>query len=371
MNLDFTDEQIMLKNSARNFLSAECPADKVRELEEDEKGYSPAMWKKMADLGWMGLVIPEEYDGMEMEFFDLIILLEEVGRSLLPGPFFSTVLLGSVPLVMAGSEEQKQEYLPMIANGEAIFTMALLEENASYTPSGINMKADASGDNYILNGTKFFAGYAHVADYIICAARTGGGITLFIVDAKSPGLTCEVMPSIGEDKQCEVIFENVSVPKSSILGEVDKGWDIISEVLEKAAIAKCAEMVGGCEIALEMTNTYSKERIQYGRAIANFQVLQHYMANMLIHLETTRNLAYQAAWMKSEGMPCSELIAAAKDRANEAYKFITERGVHIHGAIGTTKEMDISLYFRRAVAASYAFGDTNHQREVIVTRLGL
>lgn len=371
MNLDFTEEQIMLKNSARSFLETECPMDLVRELEEDEKGYSPAMWKKMADLGWMGLVIPEEYDGMEMDFFDLIILFEEIGRKLLPGPFFSTVVLGSIPILEAGSEEQKKEFLPKISNGEAIFTMAALEENASYTPAGINMKAEARGDEYILNGTKFFAGYANVADYIICAARTGGGITLFIVDARSPGITCEVMPSIGEDKQCEVTFENVSVPKSSILGGLDKGWDILSGILEKAAIVKCAEMIGGCEVAMELTNNYSKERIQYGRAIANFQVLQHYMANMLINLETTRNLVYQAGWMLSEGMPCAELAAAAKDRANEAYKFITERGVHIHGAIGTTREMDISLYFRRAVAADYAFGDSDYQREVIVRNLGM
>jgi alkylation response protein AidB-like acyl-CoA dehydrogenase len=377
MNLDFTEEQEMLRTSARDFLTTECPKALVRELEEGEKGYSPDLWRKMAELGWMGLVIPDEYDGMGMEFFDLAILLEEMGRNILPGPFFSTVVLGAMPIMSAGTDEQKKQFLPQIAAGEAIFTMALTESSATYEPSGVALKAAAQGDNFVLNGTKLFVENGHIADYIIVATRTKSGaspedgITLFIVDGKSAGIKAEVMPTIGADKLCEVVFENVTVPKNRMLGKLDKGWPIVAKTLEQAAMAKCAEMLGGCEASLDMTTEYSKERVQYGRPISSFQVLQHYMANMLIYLETARNLIYEAAWMVSEGMPCTQLVAAAKGWTNEAYKFITERGVQIHGAIGTTRDHDMGLYYRRALAADLAFGNTDFQREVVARELGL
>lgn len=377
MNLDFTEEQEMLRTSARDFLTTECPKALVRELEEDEKGYSPELWQKMAELGWMGLVIPDEYDGMGMEFFDLTILLEEMGRNILPGPFFSTVVLGALPIISAGTGEQKKEFLPKISAGEAIFTMAITEPSATYEPSGVQLKAAAQGDNYVLNGTKLFVENAHIAGYMIVATRTKegaspeDGITLFIVDGKSPGIKTEVMPTIGADKQCEAVFENVTVPKNNMLGELDKGWPIVAKALEQAAMAKCAEMLGGCEATLDMTTEYSKERVQYGRPISSFQVLQHYMANMLIYLETARNLIYEAAWMVSEGMPCTQLVASSKGWMNEAYKFITERGVQIHGAIGTTRDHDMGLYYRRALAADLAFGNTDYQREVVARGLGL
>ncbi|MFW6126501.1 MAG: acyl-CoA dehydrogenase family protein [Chloroflexota bacterium] len=376
MDLDFTEEQEMLRTSARDFLSTECPKTMVRELEESETGHSPELWQKMADLGWMGLCIPEDYDGMGMEFFDLVILLEEMGRNILPGPFFATVVLGALPILNGGSEEQKKEFLPKIAGGEALFTMALTEPSATYEPSGVQLSARAEGDNFVLNGTKLFVEMAHIADYMIVAARTKegtseDGISLFIVDGKSPGIKTEVMPTIGADRLCEVVFENVSVPKSRMLGEKDKGWPIVARTLQQATMAKSAEMLGGGQASLDMTTEYSKERVQYGRPIASFQVLQHYMANMLIYLETARNVIYEAAWMVSEGLECDQLVASAKGWANEAYKFITERGVQIHGAIGTTRDHDMGLYYRRALAADFAFGNSDFQREIVARKLGL
>ncbi|MDY6918064.1 MAG: acyl-CoA dehydrogenase family protein [Chloroflexota bacterium] len=377
MNLDFTEEQEMLRTSARDFLSTECPKTLVRELEESEEGYSADLWKKMADLGWMGLVIPDDFGGMGMEFFDLVILLEEMGRNILPGPFFTTVVLGALPIMDAGTEEQKKEYLPKIAEGDALFTMALTEPSATYEPSGVELKATAQGDDFVLNGTKLFVEMAHVADYMIVAARSkeGGaaedGVTLFVVDAKSPGIKCEVMPTIGADKLCEVVFNNVSVPRANVLGEVDKGWPVVERALQHATMAKCAEMLGGAEASLDMTADYAKERVLYGRPIASFQVLQHYMANMLINLETARNLIYETAWMVSAGMPSKQLVAAAKGWINEGYKFITERAVQIHGAIGTTRDHDIGLYYRRALASDLAFGNTDYQRELVARELGM
>ena len=375
MNLDLTEEQEMLLSAARDFLTKECPKSLVRKLEEDEKGYSPELWRKMADLGWMGLVLPEKYNGMGMGFLDLIILLQEMGRNIVPGPFFSTVVMGSLPILDAGTEEQKKEFLPKIAQGEMLVTMALTEPSARYDAAGVKTKAVAQGDSFVISGTKLFVENAHIADYIICVARTEkgdaeGGITLFLVDAKSPGIKCEVMPTIA-DKLCEVVFKNVKVPKKNMLGKLNKGWPIVAGTLEKATVAKCAEMVGGQEASLEMTLAYVKERNQYGRPIGAFQVIQHYLANMWSNVQCSRNILYYAAWRISEELPAGVEVAEAKAWINEAYKFVTERAVQCHGAIGTTRDHDIGLYYRRSKSTELAFGDTDFQREMVARQLGL
>jgi alkylation response protein AidB-like acyl-CoA dehydrogenase len=378
MNLDLTEEQEMLRTSARDFLTKECPKTLVRKLEEDEKGYSPELWRKMAELGWMGLVLPEQYNGMGMGFLDLVILLQEMGRNILPGPFFSTVVLGSLPILNSGTEEQKKEFLPKIATGDMILTLAFTEPSARYDAAGVQTKATAKGDGFVLDGTKLFVENAHIADYIICVARTKkgtapeDGITLFLVDARSPGIKCEVMPTIGADKLCEVVFKNVKVPKSNMLGKLNEGWPITAKALEYATIAKCAEMVGGQEAALDMTLAYVKERVQYGKPIGSFQVIQHYCANMWMNVETSRDILYKAAWNVAEGLPESASeVAVAKGWINEAYKFVTERAVQCHGAIGTTRDHDIGLYYRRAKAGELAFGDTDFQKELVAQKLGL
>jgi len=377
MNLDFSEEQEMLRTSARDFLTKECPKDLVRQLEEHEKGYSPELWSKMAELGWLGLMLPEDYEGMGMGFMDLIILLEEMGRNIVPGPFFCTVILGGLPILGAGIEEQKKEFLPKIARGEMIMTMALHEPSARYDAAGVAVKAKAKDGSFVINGTKLFVENAHIADYILCVTRSKEapkpeeGITLFLVDAKSPGIKCEVIPTMGTDKLCEVVFENVAVPKGNTLGELDKGWPIVARTLEQAAIAKCAEMIGGAEAALDMTVAYVKERVQYGRPIGSFQVIQHYCGNMWMSVDTGRNILYEAAWRVGEGLTSTREVAVAKGWINEVYKFVTERGVQCHGAIGTTRDHDIGLYYRRAKAAELAFGDTDYQREVVAAQIGL
>ena len=377
MELEFTEEQEMLRKTVRDFLTTECPKTKVRELEEDEKGYSPEIWKGMADLGWMGLIIPEEYGGMGMTFQDLTIVLEEMGRNILPGPFFCTVIGGSMPIIDVGSEEQKKEFLPKIASGEKIYTLAFLEANAKYDASGINVKAMSKNDSFVINGTKLFVEMAHVADYIICVTRTKeeaspeDGITLFIVDAKTSGLHCEIMPTIGMDKLCELRFEDVVVPKKNMLGELDKGWPIAMKVLEKATIAKCVESLGGLQASHDMTIAYMKERIQYERPIGAFQALQHMAANMLIRVETSKYLICEAAWMESEHIPCAKEAAMAKAYVNEAYKEVTERAIALHAGIGTSREHDIGLYYRRAKAADVAFGGSDFQRDLVASKIGL
>ncbi|MFC1920956.1 acyl-CoA dehydrogenase family protein [Chloroflexota bacterium] len=377
--MDFTlsEEQEMLKTMARDFLTDKCPKTFVKAMEEDEKGYSPEIWAEMAELGWMGLVFPEKYGGSEMSFLDLSVLLEETGRACLPGPFFSTVVLGGLPILDAGSDGQKQEYLPKIAGGEAIFTLALTEVGAGYDAASIRVKATDEGDGYIIEGTKLFVPDAAIADYMICVARTDDkgaaedGITVFIVDAKSEGISTKVLNTIANDKQCEVVFNKVKVPKENILGEPNKGWEIVRMIIEKAAVAKCCTMVGAMEMVLDMTVEYAKERKQYDQPIGAFQVIQHYCANMAIDVDGSRFGTYRAAWMLSEGMPCHEEAAIAKSWINEAFERFIALAHQIHGAIGVTIDHDLQYYTKRAKSAQLTFGNSDYLREIIAQEMGL
>jgi len=376
MDLRFSEAQEILRKSARDFLNTECPKTSVRELEQSERGYSPELWKKMAELGWISLAIPEAYEGMGYSFQDLTVLLEEVGRSALPGPLLSTIT-STFFIVDAGNEEQKTEFLPSIGRGELILTTALYESEGTLEATGISLKAESKGNDYALSGTKLFVEMAHVADYIICAAKTDSGtspeqgITIFIVDAKSPGMKCEVMPTTAFDKQCEVSFDNVVVPNKNVLGATGKGWSIIEKILRKGAICKCAESVGGMQAAFEMTVAYSKERVQYDRPIGAFQALQHIMADMMIAVNTSRYLLYEAAWMESEGLTCAKEASMVKSYVNEAYKNLTKWVVRLHGGIGTSGEHDAPIYYRKAKSADYAFGSTDFHRELVAQKIGL
>ncbi|MDY7032579.1 MAG: acyl-CoA dehydrogenase family protein, partial [Thermodesulfobacteriota bacterium] len=318
MDYDFNEEQELLKNAAKGFLSKECKPVFVREMEEDEQGITPELWQKMAELGWMGLMFPEEYGGVGGSYLDLTVLLIEMGYSCLPGPFFSTVILGGMTILEAGNEEQKQELLPAIAEGKMQVTLALPETSAIYSASGISIKAEKDGDDFVINGTKIFVPDAHLANSIICVARTKetedkeDGITLLLVDAKSRGVEITPLKTFACDKQCEVVFNNVKVPQKNILGDVDKGWPIMKSVLQKAAIGKCAEMVGSGQRALELTLEQVTEREQFGVKVGSFQAVQHHCANLLTDLETSRLMTHQAAWRISEGLPSEREVAMTK-----------------------------------------------------------
>jgi alkylation response protein AidB-like acyl-CoA dehydrogenase len=376
MDLRFTEAQEILKKASRDFLTTECPKTLVRELEKSEKGYSPELWKKMAELGWMGLVIPEQYEGIGYTFQDLTVLLEEAGRNILPGPLITTVI-SSFSIIEAGTEEQKKDLLPKIASGDLILTLALLEAEGTFDASGISVKATPKGDDFVVNGTKLFVEMAHVANYIVCVTRTKDGdspekgITLFLVDSKTPGIHCEVIPTIGADRLCEVRFENVAVPKKNLLGKVDAGWPIVEMMLRKGAIAKCAESVGAMQTCVEMTVAYSKERVQYERPIGAFQALQHIMANMWTSMQTGRYLVYQAAWLESEGRASAKEASLAKAYINEVYKDVGQWAIRLHGGIATSYDHDIPLYYRRSLAAGTSFGGTDYHRELVAREIGL
>ncbi|MFC1892537.1 acyl-CoA dehydrogenase family protein [Chloroflexota bacterium] len=377
MDLALSEEQEMLRSMARDFLTDKFPKTVVQEIEDSELGYSPDIWQEMAGLGWMGLVFPEEYDGAEMTFLDLAILLEEMGRACLPGPYFSTVILGGLPILDIGSEEQKKEYLPKIASGEQIFTLALTEASGGYDAGAITVKATPEKDAYILNGTKLFVPDAHIVDYMLCVARTGDGakaedgITIFIVDAKSPGISSTVLKTIANDKLCEVVLDQVKVPQENILGELGQGWGEVQKIIERAAVAKCCEMVGCIQQALDMTIEYAKERKQYDRPIGSFQVIQHYCVDMATDVDGLWLSTYQAAWMMSEGLPCTQEVAIAKAWASEACPRVMAFAHQIHGAIGVTIDHDLQYYTRRAKANEVTFGDARFYREVVAQEMGL
>ena len=378
MDFELGEEQVMLKTSARDFLEKECPKQLVREMMEDEKGYSPELWKKMAAQGWLGLAFPEEHGGAGMSFLDLVVLLEEMGRALVPGPFVPTVVLTGLPILDAGTEEQKQQFLPNIASGDMLMALAFIEPNGSLEASGVTVKATPSGQNFIIDGTKLFVADAHVADYFLCVTRTKDspnkeeGITLFLVDAKTAGIHTEVLKTMSGEKLCEVVFNNVSVPKGNILGALDKGWPIIKRLVDKATIAECAWMMGGARWVLETSVEYAKERVQFGVPIGSFQAIQHKCANMAIEVEGATSITYYAAWTVMENDPGLSL-AASMDKAwcSDIYKHVAAEGIQIHGGIGFTWDHDMHLYFKRAKASEIAFGDGDYHREKVAQILNI
>ena len=375
MDLRYSEQQEILKKSARDFLTKECPKAKVRELENDAKGYDPALWQKMGELGWLGFNIPEDYEGMGYSFEDLAMHIEEVGKNILPGPYISTVV-NTFAIVEAGTDEQKKDLLPKISNGNCILTLAWLEDNGLFDASGITLKAVHKGNDYVLNGTKMFVDCAHVANNMIVVARTKDGsgedgITLFLIDAKAAGIKTEVIPTIALDHLCEVVFKDVAVPAKNVLGKVDKGWPILQMLIRKGSILKSAESFGGLQAVFEMTVAYAKERVQYDRPIGAFQALQHKMSDMWITLGTSKYLLYEAAWKESEGEPNSKEASMTKAYINEAYKLITALGVKLHGGIGTSSDHDVPLYYRRAKAADTAYGSTDYHRELVAQQIGM
>lgn len=369
MDLGLSEQQEMLKKMARDFLATECPKKLVRDMEDDKVGHPVDLWQKMAELGWHGLVIPEEFGGQGYTFLDLAVLVEEMGRGCLPGPFFSTVVLAGFPLLDLGTDAQKKEYLPKIANGEIVMTLALSEHNANLAASGISATAAAGGKGYKLNGAKLFVPFAHVSDYILVAAKTDDkkpDINLFIVNAKSSGVSIKIMPTMSNDKQCEVTLKDVEVAKENV---ITCGWSGLEKTLQKIAIAECIQMLGGAQMVLEMTVEYAKTRIQFERPIGSFQAIQHHCANMAVDLESSRLMTYRAAWLISEDLEFMREASEAKVWIDEACRRIMTLGHQIHGAIGFTWDHDMQLYSRRAVIGRVSYGDSDYHRDMVGFRV--
>jgi len=377
MDFSLNEEQRILKDSARSFLEAECSSNFVREMEEDERGYTSELWRKMSELGWMALLLPEKYDGIECSLLDLVLLVEEMGRVCMPGPFFST-LIGSMAIMEAGSEAQKTEYLPRVARGDLVLTLAFCEAGSSrYEPIYVTSGASESDQEFVLQGTKLFVSDAHVADFIIYTARTEGeslssqGISLFLVPRQTAGLKLTPLETIASDKQFEVVLEGVTVPRYNLLGRLNEGWLYLEKVLKMAALAKCAEMVGGAQKVLDMTVAYAKERVQFGKPIGAFQAIQHHCADMLLDVEGSRYMTYKTASLMSEGQSSHLNVAVTKGWVSEAFRRVISLGHQIGGGTAFMTEHDMTLYSRRAKAAEVAFGDAGYHRRLVASALGL
>jgi len=377
MDFGLNEEQDMLKTMARDFLAKECPKAHVRKMMDDAVGYSPELWKKMAELGWQGLVFPEEYGGSAMNFRDLAILSEEMGRALVAAPFFSTVMLFGLPILHYASDAIKKEFLPKIAKGEMIGTLALLEADGDFWAEGVRAKALKRGNSYLLSGTKMFVTDAKAADYFLVAARTRvspnpeENITLFLVNAKEWGVYVSSLKTMDMvRKQYEVQFSNVNVPATHIVGELHGGWQIIQDIALQANAMLCAEMIGGCDWVLETTVNYAKERFAFGVPIGSFQGLKHRMADMYMELEHARPLMIRAVEYVRENRSDAELaVSMAKAYCADVYESLTNNGVQLHGGIGFTWDHDMHLYFKRARWSANTFGNPVYHRDIVAQKL--
>jgi alkylation response protein AidB-like acyl-CoA dehydrogenase len=371
MDFGFNQEQEMLRASARDFLSRECAMSYVRRMMEDERGYAEEQWQQMAALGWTGLIVPEAYGGAGLSMVDLLVVLEEMGRVVAPGPFFASVVLGGLAIELGGTPEQKQRYLPELAAGRRKATLAQVEESGRWDADGIALRATKRGKGFRLSGAKLFVHDAHNADLLVVAVRTGGkgvaGVTLLLVDAKGPGVSARVLKTMDQTRKlCEVRFEGVAVGADGVLGAVGQGWPLLERVIDRAKVALCAEMCGGAQKVLEMSVEYAKVREQFGRPIGSFQAIQHKCANMLVQVESAKSATYYAAWTAANDVPEAHLAACmAKAYCSDAYREVAAEGIQIHGGIGFTWEHDMHLYFRRAKGSEVTFGDATWNRELV------
>jgi alkylation response protein AidB-like acyl-CoA dehydrogenase len=376
VDFGFSEEQEMLRQSARALLEKECPTAVVRKLMEDDRGFDPALWKKMAELGWLGLVIPEQYGGGGLSYVDLVLIMEEMGRVVLPSPFIWTAMFAEA-IKRAGNANQKSSLLAKIASGDLIATFAYLEPSAVWGADGITMTARKDGAGYVLNGSKLFVNDAHIADCLLVAARTGEsgdrGITLFALEVKRTGIAITRLTTMDQTRKlAEVKFTGVKAEASDILGEPGNGWETLSKVIDRGKVMLAAEMMGGAQKVLEVTVDYAKVRVQFGRPIGSFQAVQHKCANMMIDVESAKSAAYYASWAVSNEVNEAPLAAAlAKAAASDAFRRVSAEGIQLHGGIGFTWEHDMHLYFKRAKSSEFTFGDANWNRELVAQGINL
>jgi len=378
MNFGFNEEQELLRSTARKFFENECGSDTVRRLMETPEGISPDLWTKLAEQGWLGLVYPEAYDGMGLGLVDLVVLMEEMGRAVVPGPYFSAVLLGGLAIVEAGSEAQKKEWLPKIAAGDRRVALAWMEPSAQLGPAGVTLTAVEKGGQYTLSGTKLFVHDAHTADALVVAARTrpgagADGVSLFLLPKGTKGLEVTLLPTMDQTRKlCEVALSDVTIGPDALLGAAGAGWAPLARVLDRATVALCAEMCGGAQKVLDMTVEYAKIRQAFGRPIGSYQGVKHRAADMLVDVENSKSITYYAAWALDEGAAEAPLaVSMAKAYVSDAYRRVAAAGIQLHGGIGFTWEHDLHLYFKRAKGSEFTFGDATHHRERVAQLVNL
>ncbi|MCH8841642.1 MAG: acyl-CoA dehydrogenase family protein [SAR324 cluster bacterium] len=370
MNFALSDEQQMLQASAAEFVKRESPLSRVRALREDETGFSRDLWRKMAELGWLGMAYPESLGGADMGAVETIVVMEELGRGLLPEPMLATVLLGGMAILRAGNDDQQKALLPAMVNGERFLSLAYLERQARHDPFDVTTSARQNGGSWVLSGEKTFVPDAAVADRVVVSARTGGaqrtidGITLFLVDPKADGVTLTDIPGMDCRKRYVMKLDGVKVDDGDRLGESGQGGTVLDGVLDWASVGLCGEMLGGMVEAFRMTLEYLKTREQFGVPIGSFQALKHRAADEYVQTELARSAVYYAAMALDEKLEDAQAaVSTAKARCNDAFHVIANESLQMHGGIGMTDEHDIGFYFKRAHAAEVTLGDSTYHRD--------
>ena len=378
MDITLSRTQQNIGQEARRFLKKECPSEYVQEMFLDERGFTEDLWTKMAEMDWMALRIPESYGGMGMEQIDMSLLMEEMGRAIVPGPFFSTVLLAGETIRAAGTDAQKKKYLGAIADGNIKATLALHEPDGGSDLEFIHMPATRDGDDFIINGTKLYVPDAHVADFIVMPVRTGttdtiaDSLSLLILSSKERGLFISPCPTMdGTRKLSAVTCQNVRLSKKSILGEIDRGWQPLSRALQRAQVGLCAEAVGGAQRAMEIARDYAKVRVQYDQPIGSFQAIKHICAQMFVEAESSRSMLYWASWAQDHGNEYEAVMSAssAKSYCTDAFTKVAARGIQVLGGTGFTMENEMHLYLKRAKANQAALGSPVYHREKVMRLL--
>lgn len=366
MDFDFSEEQGMLREVTREFLTEQCGPDHARKMFDDPKGYDPKVYKQLADLGLTGLPFAEEYGGSGLGMIDLAIVLEEMGRVAYPGPYFSSVVLAGSLLAASDNDKAKQKYLPGIASGKETATVAFLEEGLGWSPAAVKMQAQATGDGYTLNGVKRVVAFGDAVDTIFVVARTNDGkgadgITVFAVPRATAGVTAETTNSLDmNEKVATLTFSDVKVDKDSVVG----GWAAVNTMLLHAQVAAAAEMLGASRKSLEMSVDYAKVREQFGQPIGSFQAIKHRLSEMLEAAENSTAAVYYAAWaIDADAQDTTLAASVAKATLNEASRMICGQAIQVHGGIGYTWEYDLHLYWKRAKHLEPLYGDTIYHRE--------
>jgi alkylation response protein AidB-like acyl-CoA dehydrogenase len=369
MNFDFSDEQKQLRDEARKYLAEKCPSKAVRVVLDGKETYDRALWKGLAEMGFLGVAIPEEFGGTGAGHLELCVIAEEIGRALAPVPFSSTVYLAAEAILLAGSDAQKQKWLPLIASGAAIGTLALFEGKGNPSPEAI--KLSASGGN--LNGVKKPVPDGAIADFAVVAARTGSSgretdISLFLVDMKAEGVEAKPLTNVDPSRgQAELTFKNC---KAEPFGAATEGCSILSQVLDRAAVLMAFEQVGGADRALEMGRDYALDRIAFGRPIGSFQAVKHMLADMYVAATLARSNCYYGAWALSTNAPeLPEAAASARISATQAFQHCAKNNIQVHGGMGFTWEFDCHMYYRRANATALGLGSLSYWEDALIDRM--
>jgi len=367
VNFSFSDDQILLRNSVRAALDEQCKPEHVRAMFDDPKGYSAELWGEMAKLGWLGLPFPEEQGGAGLGFVELALVMEETGRVAYPGPFFATVVLGGLGIMLGGAPAQRDKWLSAIAAGKARATAALLEEHLDWDPASVTATAAKSGSGWMLSGLKRFVPWAHVADVVLVPARSPEGLSLFLVDPKASGVTLK--PMVGIDlvsRWSEMRLDKVAVDADALLGQPGTAGPLLESLLRRAAVMSSAEMLGAARRCLDMSVEYAKVREQFGQPIGSFQAIRHRCAEMLLEVENAHAAVYYAAWALTAGAEDAAIASSiCKAYVSEAARKVCGDAIQVHGGIGFTWEYDLHLYMKRAKALEPLYGDTEYHRELV------